>query len=382
MPKETLKQFIIRAKETLDSFETSSAENLQQFKSDVSAVVAGAKAGSERELAKLSKVIADLETKRDELEALKSEAEDFHSEIEANKDAVDKVAAVSEQASTTLEKNKLAFKEFKDEYTVDLKKLRDETKKQLQEIDEDIRISKDKAKGFLNIAADASLAHTYFLRKWGSLTIAWIWIAILLGTIGTTIYFAGFSPDFGYKAAMQMMVELDKTGSITALKMLELVLFRLPVFGPAIWLIIISSNRSALYSRLADDYAYKQSVSTVFEGHRRLLEKIEVIEIDPATKAPTKRKAEEILIRQTLETLHKDPERIHEVFKAQKTPMDETLERVEKILSTMQNAGGQGAAGESASKWAIAGTSVGTAALLLLLGIAAKMFFGAELPVN
>ena len=44
---------------------------------------------------------------------------------------------------------------------------------------------------------------------------------------------------------------------------------RIPVLGPLVWLAIYAGRNYMLAVRLGEDYAFKEAISTAFEGYRR-----------------------------------------------------------------------------------------------------------------
>jgi hypothetical protein len=49
---------------------------------------------------------------------------------------------------------------------------------------------------------------------------------------------------------------------------------RLPIVAPLVWLAIYAGRNYMISLRLEEDYAYKEAISTAFEGYKREMEKI------------------------------------------------------------------------------------------------------------
>jgi len=64
---------------------------------------------------------------------------------------------------------------------------------------------------------------------------------------------------------------------------LRMLTMRLPIMIPLVWLAIYAGRNYMLSLRLEEDYAYKEALSTAFEGYRRQMEKI----VSSDTTGPT-----------------------------------------------------------------------------------------------
>ncbi len=80
---------------------------------------------------------------------------------------------------------------------------------------------------------------------------------------------------------------------------------RLPILIPLVWLAIYAGRNYMLSLRLEEDYAYKEAISTAFEGYKREMEKIVAADGESPTPITT-------LCVNVLKAIAERPGRIYE----------------------------------------------------------------------
>ena len=80
---------------------------------------------------------------------------------------------------------------------------------------------------------------------------------------------------------------------------------RLPIIFPVVWLGIYAGRNYMMSLRMEEDYAYKEAISTAFEGYKREMEKIGVDDGDKPTPIT-------ILCTNILRAISERPGRIYE----------------------------------------------------------------------
>lgn len=108
-------------------------------------------------------------------------------------------------------------------------------------------------------------------------------------------------------------------------------LFRLPLAIPLIWLAIHASHRAALLQRVEEDYAFKETVSSSFEGFRREM-------ADLATKSSPDSPLSN-LCNNVLAVITRRPGLIYEKHPLTKTPTDSIVEIAGPLAEAATKAG-------------------------------------------
>jgi len=105
---------------------------------------------------------------------------------------------------------------------------------------------------------------------------------------------------------------------------LRSLIMRLPILFPLIWLAILAGRNYMLSLRLEEDYAYKEAISTAFEGYKREMEKIVVV--DGAVPPPIT-----TLCTNVLRAIAERPGRIYEGKQQDMNLMTEAQGAAEKV---------------------------------------------------
>ncbi len=98
---------------------------------------------------------------------------------------------------------------------------------------------------------------------------------------------------------------------------------RLPIVIPLVWLAIYAGRNYMLSLRLEEDYAYKEAISTAFEGYKREMESI--VAKDPTSPTPLT-----TLCVNVLTALADRPGRIYEGKHQDITPLNEARGAIER----------------------------------------------------
>ena len=276
-------------KATIDSDQKSILDGRKQVEKSAQEIVTASETG----LAHLSSVTESKEASAATLNSVKealASALTTGAAINAEKARIDKaladtvasVAKISENESVATQHGAGIAKLLSDakvsdqnlkgvwshlEESDNLSKTVEETnKKHSQEIDE-LRL---RIEGLLPGATSAGLAFVVVqLQKarFKEPQRRWLWTFItcisLLVILASPSFFAALGYHFG----------LDKPDTSWDGTLRSLAL-RLPIFFPLIWLAIYAGRNYMLSLRLEEDYAYKEAISTAFEGYKREMEKI------------------------------------------------------------------------------------------------------------
>jgi hypothetical protein len=122
-----------------------------------------------------------------------------------------------------------------------------------------------KVDGLLPGATSASLASAFGKQKTRFTIPKVAWVIVFVVCIGGLV--AVSYPSF------RLAISAKPSGMKWDDILVGLVM-RLPIVIPLVWLGIYSGRNYMLSLRLEEDYAYKEAISTAFEGYRRELEKI------------------------------------------------------------------------------------------------------------
>lgn len=130
---------------------------------------------------------------------------------------------------------------------------------------------------------------------------------------------------YDYEKIIDPTLSLDHLGLV--------LLRRLPLIGPLLWLILYCSRQAATGKRVEEEYAFKASISRSFEGYKtQLLE----MEDELPENAPVKQ-----LCRDTLVILSTPPGRIYEKHRSDVTPLSELTDaapRLVKLFAALKEA--------------------------------------------
>lgn len=178
-----------------------------------------------------------------------------------------------------------------------------------------------KVEGLLPGATSAGLASAFNAQKqrFGGPQRQWL-IAFVLCIAGLLVV---ATPSF-YHAAMGTVA--TSWGEI-----FRGLAMRLPIVIPLVWLGIYAGRNYMLSLRMEEEYAYKEAVSTAFEGYKREMEKI--ISADPHNPTPLT-----MLCSNILRAIAERPGRIYEGKQEDITVLNEVRATVGKMEELRQKA--------------------------------------------
>jgi hypothetical protein len=180
----------------------------------------------------------------------------------------------------------------------------------------------DAIKEALPGAVSAGLASAFDKRRQTFLKPCkrWQWIFV-----GSVIVLAGI--------ALASLVEVySHEGTITYQQLLVLWVSRIPFAAALVWLAMHASRESALAKRLEEDYGFKASVASSFEGFQ---EQMKVIGNASAGNEPLK-----TLCDATLDRITSPPGRIYEKHPLTVSPTEELLKAAQTVLDAAKSAKG------------------------------------------
>lgn len=264
---------------------------------------------------KLEKIVADIQGFQKSGQQLLDGINQIKTQVDQQHANVGKVSSFADEASKTLQTVKTGQEDWTRKSKKALEEFSANVNAKLVQFEKDIVENTKKAKKLLGYATDASLAHAFNRKKWGMFWTSFIWNVIFVCAVLAMVWLA----------LDNHATVLQGEGYLFGL------LLKLPYLAPLIWLAYFAQGRSGLYSRLSDDYGYKESVSIAFDGY---LAKVSEVEVSPKGTDP---KPAEVLVRQTLQTLGHDPERIHAVYKAPPTPFEGIVSEGIKATTSQVN---------------------------------------------
>lgn len=136
----------------------------------------------------------------------------------------------------------------------------------LKELTSEVQALKERVEGLLPGATSAGLASSFNKQRlrFSGPQIQWLWTFVaciaLLVVLAVPSFFS----------AMGWMHQTDESWNATWRSLT----MRLPIVLPVIWLAIYAGRNYMLSLRMEEDYAYKEAVSTAFEGYKREMETI------------------------------------------------------------------------------------------------------------
>jgi hypothetical protein len=169
---------------------------------------------------------------------------------------------------------------------------------ELQILKDELQDLIQRVEGLLPGATSAGLASSFNKQRsrFASPQKQWLWTFIvcigILVVLALPSFFAAIgwsrhSTDESWSAAWRNMV------------------LRLPVVFPVVWLAIYAGRNYMMSLRMEEDYAYKEAISTAFEGYKREMEKIGADEGEKPTPIT-------ILCTNILRAISERPGRIYE----------------------------------------------------------------------
>ncbi|EPY4109788.1 hypothetical protein [Klebsiella pneumoniae] len=136
-----------------------------------------------------------------------------------------------------------------------------ELDKQLNKIADDAEAVLERCETAYSAATSVGLAAAFSERSSTLSKSMWVWVAGLVGALAAGSYFGS--------AQLHSLAELFKAPNVaTSVVLLNLLLSVLSVGAP-VWFAWLSTKQIGQRFRLAEDYAFKASISRAYEGFRR-----------------------------------------------------------------------------------------------------------------
>jgi chaperonin cofactor prefoldin len=174
---------------------------------------------------------------------------------------------------------------------------------------------KGQVEGLLPGATSASLASSFRTQKERFKAPQHKWMVTFITCIGVLVVIATVG-----------IIEGQKQETWDSI--LRVIVQRLPLMLPLIWLALYAGRQYMLAQRMEEDYAFKEAISTAFEGYKRELGSIQKgISPDSPLLA---------LCHSVLSALNRRPGRIYEGKVEDVTPLSPVGEGLTKILTTGQ----------------------------------------------
>jgi hypothetical protein len=214
-------------------------------------------------LRKLTNQVRSMEARLKELEPRTTSLETLVSRIEDAHDAADQLPTDLSSLAEAREKLQVLLRDATKDHG-HIETLRGKA----DVLDETLRLSSEDAKSVLERCETAYSAATSvglaaaFSERSGSLSKSmWIWVAGLVAALVAGSYFGS--------AQLHALSELFKQPNITtSVVILNLMLSLLSVGAP-VWFGWLATKQIGQRFRLAEDYAFKASISRAYEGFRR-----------------------------------------------------------------------------------------------------------------
>jgi hypothetical protein len=176
-----------------------------------------------------------------------------------------------------------------------------------------------KAEQLLPHAASAGLASAFREQKARFKTPQLWWVATFVASL--VLLFCLAIPDFGRDLFGGSM---RPAGDLSWDSILRQIVHRFPLILPLTWLAIYAGRNYSMAVRMEEDYAYKEAVSTAFEGYRREMGTIDTA--DPKLEKPLY-----ALCSGVLAVLYQRPGRIYEGQHQDVTPLTPVINVAQSI---------------------------------------------------
>lgn len=185
----------------------------------------------------------------------------------------------------------------------------------LKALSEQVEALIAKVEGLLPGATSAGLASSFNQQRarFTGPQKQWFWIFVICIIVLVILAFPSFL------AAMGVGNSLDPSWNGAWRSFI----LRLPIMLPVVWLAIYAGRNYMMSLRMEEDYAYKEAISTAFEGYKREMEKIIAGEGDIPTPVT-------ILCTNILRAIGERPGRIYEGRQKDITLATEVQELMEK----------------------------------------------------
>ena len=205
--------------------------------------------GMESRLNGLDPRAAELSTMVERIEQAYHAADQLPTDLETLAEARQKITDLVKDA-TRDQGDVLRIREGAGELDTQLKKIADDAKAVL-----------DRCETAYSAATSVGLAAAFSERSSTLSKSMWFWVAGLVAALAAGSYFGS--------AQLHSLAELFKTPNVaTSVVLLNLLLSVLSVGAP-VWFAWLSTKQIGQRFRLAEDYAFKASISRAYEGFRR-----------------------------------------------------------------------------------------------------------------
>ncbi|MBX9613715.1 MAG: hypothetical protein K2X51_19030 [Burkholderiales bacterium] len=205
--------------------------------------------GMESRLNGLDPRAAELSTMVERIEQAYHAADQLPTDLETLAEARQKITDLVKDA-TRDQGDVLRIREGAGELDTQLKKIADDAKAVL-----------DRCETAYSAATSVGLAAAFSERSSTLSRSMWFWVAGLVAALAAGSYFGS--------AQLHSLAELFKTPNVaTSVVLLNLLLSVLSVGAP-VWFAWLSTKQIGQRFRLAEDYAFKASISRAYEGFRR-----------------------------------------------------------------------------------------------------------------
>ena len=190
--------------------------------------------------------------------------------------------------------------------------------KELQKLRESFDELHNKIEGLLPNATSAGLASAFRNQKERFKKPQQFWLIVFIVTILILIVIGGKGYfDFSFKNN-----QLNSWNSI-----LQYLAIRLPLVAPLIWIAIYAGRHYTLALRFEEEYAFKEAVSTSFEGYKR--EMAQIFDTGENSNPPLVTLCENVL-----RTLAQRPGRIYEGRQEDITPLSPLTKIINKSVES------------------------------------------------
>ncbi|MGD0387913.1 MAG: MIR domain-containing protein [Tepidisphaeraceae bacterium] len=245
----------------------------------------------------------------DKIAALYGESQTAIARTETDAEAVTKlrIAAESNAATTSKLAEIAAATETRiAEYETRLTELQQAASKQRQIIDE-----------LLFGATNAGLASAFDARGKSFKTPEKIWQLAFLGALGGLFVLACY--------------EVKSSNLMTTIpnwqELARMMLHRLPFLIPLVWLAIHAARQASLAKRMEEEYAFKATLSTSFEGYRRQMAEVSK---DLSPSSPLAQ-----LCTDTLRAISTSPGSVYEKHRMDPTPATAAAEIIKPLAEAL-----------------------------------------------
>lgn len=318
---------IATSREALAKAEAWVTQNLPQLEANAQAVITG-KGSVDTLNAQAQTAVTAAQKAQTVAEQAQAKANGHLSTITQVRSDAEALMAKADAAKIATEASRTAAEEGMGEIKsliADLIKKHEEVSKLRDALDALLKENKElnvKAETLLPHAASAGLASAFREQKGRFKRPQFWWLVVFIATLVLLLLIG--VPEFWHEVFGNAKPS-DDTLSWDSL--LRHIVRRLPLVLPLVWLAVYSGRNYSMSVRLEEDYAYKEAVSTAFEGYRREMEKVKGLEDES--------KALHTLCLNVLAVLNQRPGRIYEGEHYDPTPFTPLATAVERLVKQL-----------------------------------------------